>query len=116
MSCHAELQTRRNEASTIRAEHERVVHVLHTLQEESKDWIAKRDNLEASLETAQANNNQSLQGLREEIRNKDAYIESLQSEHSNVMRNAHQRHDALEQGNSELTSSLMMKERKLNFI
>jgi hypothetical protein len=112
-SMQEELKAKRQEVSSIRLEHERVVKLWHTLQEESKEWMSKKEHLEASLEVAQANNNQSLQGLREELRQKDSYIDTLQSEHSNVMRHAHQRHDDVEQANSDLTSTLIAKEREL---
>lgn len=113
-SMEEELKSNRAETAVIRTEHERVVKLLHTVQEEAKEWMSSKAKLEASLAVAQANSNHSLQGLREEIMNKDAYIESLQNEHSNVMRNAHQRYDDLEKANSDLTSTLMAKERELS--
>ena len=108
-----ELESLRSENSTIRSEHERVVKLLHGIQEESKEWMSKKAHLESSLEIAQANSNQSLEGLREELRIKDSYIETLQSEHSKVMRNAHQRYDDLEQSYADLTTTLMAKEREV---
>ena len=78
-----------------------------------KVWTANKDALEARLKIAEANNNQSLHGLREEIRSKDLYIENLQGEHSNVMRQAHKQQEILERDNAALTSTLTMKEREL---
>ena len=112
-SMEKELESKRTEMKSIRAEHERVTKLMHALQEETNEWMSTRDSLEARLKVAEANNNQSLQGLREELRQKDSYIETLQSEHSIATRSAHQRHDDLEQANSDLTATLMSKEREL---
>ncbi len=108
-----ELKEKRVEVSTLRLEHDRVTAKLQALEEDAKDWMSRRDSLEASLEVAQANNNQSLQGLREELRGKEVYIETLQAEHSNVMRQTHKRQEAMERANADLASSLMTKEREL---
>jgi hypothetical protein len=53
------------------------------------------------------------QSLRVELQQAESLTEQLRSEHGAWMRQAHKRQEELEEANSELTRTLMSKEREV---
>jgi len=100
------IETLKGEVGTLRSR-------VTTLDNLQKEWSVREATLLEDLQEARLNSSQNMKGVREELRAAELSAETLRTEHAAWMRQAHRRQEELEKANSELTETIMQREREI---